>query len=645
MAFETLCSPIKVGSLTLKNRMTVSPMGVLHCDDEGFVTQEFIDYWEARAKGGYAYCVTEYTLVSPEGQPNKDQLAIWDDKYIPGLTKLAEAVHKHNSLIAVELHHAGRGANMNITKLQAVGPSPIPDPTIGDVPEEMTREQIYDLIEKFGDGAVRAKKAGIDAVELHGGHGYLICQFFSPFSNKRTDEFGGDIEGRCRFATLILENIKKKCGSDYTVGIRISSHEHMDGALTVQESKAIAMVLEDAGFDYINVSNGNYVQHNYSHSVGSVPPGYNVMAAAEIKKVVKKIPIFAVGRLSDPYLGEAMLRSGDVDVIPLGRGSIADPEYPNKVIEGRIDEISPCILCMQRCQGQAYDMNDSGISCMINPFTGKEGKWKVEPTTAPKKIVVVGGGPGGMQFAWLAAKRGHKVVLFEAQDQPGGQFRAAAVPPAKQSYTKAIKYQLTMCRKFGVDVRFNTEATVELIEAEKPDHVILATGARPSAPPIPGLDKVKWVHAIDVLMGRAKYGDNCLVIGGGLVGCETADFLLEQTKSVTIMEMDDEIALEEHAAPKYFQFKRFEQGGVKVITEAKVTEFIKRGVIYENADDELVTLKGYDTVVMAIGSKPYNPLEDELKAKGMTVNVIGDAVKVRKALHAIYEATELAITI
>ena len=589
--------------------------------------------------------MTEYTLVSPEGQPNADQLAIWDDKYIPGLTKLAEAVHRHNSLIAVELHHAGRGANSAFTHTEPIAPSPCPDPTIGDVPHEMTVAEIYELIEKFGDGAVRAKKAGIDAVELHGGHGYLICQFFSGFSNKRTDEFGGDIEGRCRFAVKILENIKKKCGQDFTVGIRISSHEHMDGALTVQESKAIAMILEDAGFDYINVSNGNYVQHNYSHSVGSVPPGYNVMAAAEIKKVVKKIPIFAVGRLSDPYLGEAMLRSGDIDVVPLGRGSIADPEYPNKVIEGRIDEITPCILCMQRCQGQAYDATDRGISCMVNPFTGKEGTWVVTPTDTPKKIVVVGAGPGGLSFAQLAARRGHHVILFEKKDQPGGQFRAAAIPPAKQSYTKAIKYFLTMCRKYGVDIRFNTEVTTEMIAAEKPDEVVLATGATPVAPPIPGLEKVKWVHAIDVLLGKAKYGDKCLVIGGGLVGCETADFLGEQEKDVTIMEMSDEIAEEEQAALKYFLFNRYKMRGTKIITEARVTEFIKRGVIYEDADGELITLKGYDTVVLALGSKPYNPLEEPLKEMGYQPHLIGDVIKTRKALQAIYEGTKLALDI
>ena len=643
MAFERLLTPITIGNMTLKNRMTVAPMGSEHAGEDGSVTDDFIAYWEARAKGGWALCVTEFTAVDPRGLAIPHQLRADDDKYIPGLTKLADMFHKYDCKCALELHHAGRGTNTALTDGVLLGPSPIPEPTSGEIPHELTTEEVYEIIEMFGDAALRAKKAGFDCVELHGAHGYLICQFMSPFSNRRFDEFGGDLYNRCRFAVLIRENIAKKCGKDFVVGIRLSASEHYQGSLNIQETKCIIPILEEAGYDYFDISNGNYVAHDYSHAVGAVVPGYNVMNCEEIRKVTNK-PLFAVGRLADPYLAEGMLRSGDVDVIPMGRGSLADPEFPNKVMEGRIDEISPCILCMQGCQGKSYDASKMWVaSCTLNPFTGRETELIIRPAENAKKVVIVGAGPGGLEAAWRLASRGHQVVVFEKDSQPGGQFRIAAVPPTKQNYTRAINHWLVMCKKYGVEIRYNTEATVENIAAEEPDEIILATGAKPFHPPIEGIDTAKWVYAHDVLAGKVKVGDEVLVVGGGLVGVETADYLGEQLHHVTLIEMTDEIAMGEQDAIKHWMFERFKQWGIEVHVEATLMELQKRYAIVE-IDDEEVKMGRFDNIVFASGVKPYNPLEEPLKEAGFNPYVIGDAVGPRRdALHAVYEGAKLGI--
>ena len=401
--------------------------------------------------------------------------------------------------------------------------------------------------------------------------------------------------------------------------------------------------MEEAGVDAIHVSCGVYATTQYIIAPAAVPPGFNVYAAGEIKRAVN-IPVIAVGRINEPLLAEDILESGKADLVALGRESLADPELPNKVAAGLTEEISPCIGCMQACAGYLFDPTKPNISCLVNPFTVREGELTIEKTEKPKKVMVVGGGPGGLEAAWVSAKRGHEVTLYEKENVLGGQYRIGAIPPTKQDILKAIRYYITMGKKYGVEYKTGVEVTEDLIAKENPDVVILATGGVPLVPNIKGINNPKFVKAVDILEGKKEVGMNVLIVGGGMVGVETADFLGEHHHNVTIVEMLPEIAKDEQDAVKYFLLERLNKYGVKAVTGATVKEFLDDGVVFEK-DGKEERLTGFDTIVLAMGAKAYNPLEEKIKGKVPEVYVVGDAVKARKALEAIEEAARVAIKI
>ncbi|WP_213951792.1 FAD-dependent oxidoreductase [Tepidanaerobacter syntrophicus] len=643
MKFPVLLSPIKIGTMEVRNRFVVPPMGTNFANPDGSVSKQLIDYLAARSKGGYGLIIVEVTAIDPLGKAIPWQPGIWDDKFVPGWKELVDEVHKYGAKIVVQLHHAGRQTTHEVIGSQPVAPSPIPCPVDREIPRELTTEEVYDLIEKFGDAAVRARDAGFDGVEVHGAHGYLIAQFMSAYSNKRIDEFGGDLTSRMKFPVDIVKNIRAKVGNGYPIIFRFSGDERVPGGRTIDESRVVAEKMEKAGVNALHVSTGVYGSIPWLIAPSAVPPAYNVYAAEEIKKVVK-IPVIAVGRINDPNLAEDILEGGKADLVSLGRESIADPELPNKTAAGMINEISPCIGCMQACVGYLFDPKYLKISCLVNPFTGREGELKIEKAAAPKKVVVVGGGPGGLEAAWVAAKKGHKVTVYEKEEVLGGQYRIGAIPPTKQDILKALRYYITMGKKYGVEYKMGVEATEELILEENPDAVILATGGVPLMPNIKGIDNPKFVKAIDVLEGKKEVGMNVLVVGGGMVGVETADFLGEHLHKVTIVEMLPEIAKDEQDAVKYFLLKRLNEYGVKAITGATVKEFLDDGVVCEK-DGKEEKIAGFDTVILAMGAKAYNPLEEKIKGKVPELYVIGDAVKARKAVEAIEEGARAAVKI
>lgn len=643
MKYPVLLSPIKIGTMEVRNRFVVPPMGTNFANPDGSVSQQLIDYWAARAKGGYGLLIVEVTAVDPLGKAIPWQPGIWDDEFITGWRKLTDEVHKYGAKVAVQLHHAGRQTTHEVIGAQPVAPSAIPCPVDREMPRELTTEEVYNLIEKFGDAARRAMDAGFDAVEVHGAHGYLIAQFMSPYSNKRIDEFGGDFMNRMRFPVEVVKNIRRKVGSGYPIIFRFSGDERVPGGRTIDESRMVARVMEEVGVDSLHVSTGVYGSMPWLIAPSAVAPGYNVYASEEIKKVVN-IPVIAVGRINEPLMAEDILEDGKADMVSLGRESLADPELPNKVAAGLTEEISPCIGCMQACVGYLFDPNYLKISCLVNPFTGREGELKVEKAEKPKKVMVVGGGPGGLEAAWVAAKRGHKVTLYEKENVLGGQYRIGAIPPAKQDILKAIRYYITMGKKYGAEYKMGVEVTEDLIMKENPDVVILATGGVPLVPNIKGIDNPKFVKAVDILEGKKEAGMNVLIVGGGMVGVETADSLGEHYHNVTIVEMLPEIARDEQDAVKYFLMERLNKYGVKSITSATVKEFLDDGVVYEK-DGKEEKLTGFDTIVLAMGAKAYNPLEEKIKGKVSEVYVVGDAVKARKALEAIEEAARVAVKI
>lgn len=642
MSFSHVLSPIKIGKLKLKNRFVVPAMGSHLGEADGQVSDRTIDYYVARAKGGYSLIFTEFTCVDPEGLAMPGQLGIWNDSFIASHKRLTEAVHQHDGLIFCQLQHAGRETTSHFTGRQPAGASPIPSPTYKETPRELSTEEVYQLIEKFVDSAIRAKEAGYDGVELHGAHQYVIAQFMSSYSNKRMDQFGGSFENRMSFAVKIIQGIKEKCGKDFPVSVRISAEEPVSSGRKRKEARMAAKAIEEAGADVISVSTGGYGFGQNTLAPQAIQPGYNSENSAFIKEVLD-IPVIVAGRINDPHVAEDIVASNGADIVALGRTSLADPEFPNKVAENRTNEIIPCVACMQRCQeGGGRDEWDNGVSCTYNPFTGKEGILKIEPTEQPKRIAIVGGGPAGLETAWVAAKRGHSITLFDKNTRPGGQVAIGSMPPHKQELIRAIKSYVTLGEKHDVTYKFGVEATPELVEDF--DEVVLATGGVSIRPSFTGIDEAGVLDAVDVIEGKEPAGQNVLIIGGGLVGVETADMLGERGHKVTVIEMKPDVANDEHREVKALLMGRLISYGVTFLTEAKVKALNPGTVIFEK-DGEDQTIEGFDTILLALGAKSYNPLEDLLNGSGKPIHVIGDALKARTITEAVYEGAKLGVSI
>jgi 2,4-dienoyl-CoA reductase-like NADH-dependent reductase (Old Yellow Enzyme family)/thioredoxin reductase len=646
MKFSMLLSPITINGLEIKNRFVVPPMGTNYANIDGTVSQQLIDYYVARAKGGFGLIIVEVTAVDPLGKAIICEGGLWEDSQIEGWAKLVKAVHEAGAKIFVQLHHCGRQtAPPYIGDKQPVAPSPVACPLMDCIPHELTVDETWKIIHQFGDAALRAKKAGFDGVEIHGAHGYLIAQFMSPHANKRTDEFGGDFMGRMKFPLEIFKDVRAKCGRDFPMDFRYSYDEKVNGGRTLEESTVIARLAEDAGVDALNISIMTYGSLEWMSAPAAVPAGFNQYPTEYIKRSVH-IPVFTVGRYNNIYVAEDVLKSGRADMVCFGRESIADPEIPNKVREGRINEICPCIACLQSCLGYLFDASKNKVSCLVNPVTGHEGEYDLSEVKKEerKTVLIVGAGPAGLEAAWVAAKRGHKVTVYEKEKDPGGQYRIAAIPPTKHEVLMMLKYYMTMGKKYGVEYKFNTEVTEELIEKEKPDVVILATGGVALYPDIPGIHNESFATVRDILDGLVVPGRSVLVVGGGMSGAETADFLGEHNRAVTILDMLPAIAQDAESGVRVFLMKRLEEHRTQMIVNAKVKQFYPDGVSYEQDGTEK-ELRGFDTIVLSLGVKAYNPLEEKLRGKVKELYVIGDAEHAGKANQATEAGLAVALKI
>ena len=635
MNYRYLFTPEKIGSLELKNRTIMAPMSAALGHPDGTMSDELIAYYAARAKGGIGMILTEYAFVTPEGRSSDHQISIADDSVIPGLTKLTEAMYGYGCKIGLQLQHGGRRAMGENCDL--VAPSPIAMECGARVPHAMTTQEVYDLIDAFVAGAVRAKKAGFDLVEVHCAHGYLLNDFVSPRANRRTDEFGGSTAGRAKAVTDIIRGIKKACGADFPVSVRMSADEMVEDGNKKRDSAVLAMLFEEAGADLINVSCGvNGVGKGIAPAARET--GHNVEAAEQIRRAVD-IKVGVAGRIPEPEYAEMILKTGSADFVTIGRPLFADPEFVKKAEEGRENEICPCVSCLLRCYGN-YGHGGIFRGCMVNPFAMRETTLVPEPAEKPKNIVVVGAGPAGLETAWVAAKRGHHVTLLEKKDYVGGQFQAASVPPHKQLIASAICYYRTMCEKYGVDIRYNTEADKDKILALRPDTVVLATGGQALLPPIPGLQEADTLTGVQVLGGAQPGGRKVMVLGGGANGAETADHLADYGYDVTVVEMRDGIALEDPEAVREKLFERFRKHSVTCLTGTKVTHIYRDGIDAEK-DGRAVTYRGYDRVIMSLGVRSFNPLEEQLKGLVGEVVTVGDATRGSNAIEALYQAAVL----
>jgi 2,4-dienoyl-CoA reductase-like NADH-dependent reductase (Old Yellow Enzyme family)/thioredoxin reductase len=628
--FPKLFEPGRIGSLELKNRLVMPPMATNYALKNGEVTQRQIDYYEERAKGGIGLIIVEVSCVdSPVGKGMVRQIAIDDDKFISGLSKLAKAIKRHGAGAAIQLHHAGRQASSKITGHQPVAPSPIPG-SEGEKPRELTPEEIAALIARFAAAAERATKAGFDGVEIHGAHGYLISQFLSPLSNHRHDTYGGSVENRARLLTDIIKASRERIGKDYPLWCRLSAMEiSADGGITPEETQIVARLAEKTGVDAIHVS---------AHQVGPArrppmaQPPCNFVPYAQAVKEVVSVPVIAVSRIP-PEIAEDVIRDGKADFVSIGRQLLVDPSLPQKAQAGKIEDVRPCIYCLTCLDSISW--RREGVCCVVNPTLGRERDFELKPAKSPKKVVVVGGGPGGMEAARVAVLRGHKVVLFDEGEELGGQLLLAAKPPFKGTLETFRQYLVKQVTKLGVELRLRQKFTIGMAKELKPDVVVLATGVTPLIPQIPGIRSKKVIQASQVLMG-AETGERVVVIGGELVGCETALLLMERGKKVTIMRRGPELATKVHRLIREPMLARLKYKGASILTGVEYQEIRDASVVIKTATGEKKIIEA-DTVVLAAGAVPNTELRDALKGKVAQVLSVGDCVEPRSIMEAVEE--------
>lgn len=641
MNLPHLFSPKKIGSLHLENRIILPAMGSALPDQAGMVTDRLVDFHVARAWGGCALNIVEVSAVS-ESSKAPNTLGIYDDSFMLGLARLTEAIRRAGGKSAIQIWHAGRQTRSSLSGHPLLAPSPISCPVCREEPHELTKGEINGLVEDFAHAADRARRAGFDAVELHGAHGYLIAQFLSASANQREDEYGGSLENRARFAREIVVAVREAVGEDYPLIFRISAREEVPHGLTLDETIPIAEIMEQAGVDAISTSMGTYASMQTVIPPLDVPIAFSVDNAAAVRAKVK-VPLIAAGRINDPRTAEEVLAKGKADFIGLGRAQLADPEFAAKARAGDYDSIVKCIGCNQGCVDRrlyAY----KPISCLRNPACGREAQYVLRPAQTSKRVLVAGGGPGGMQAAITLGQRGHEVILCEKNDQLGGEFLVAGQGLRKGEIAEAARQMGRWAQKEGVDIRLGTEVTPELIEAIDPEVVIAATGGKPIIPPIPGIDLDHVVLAREILMGSREAGEKVVVLGGGLVGVEAAELLAEQGKQVTIVEMLKSLAKDLGGARKYFVLNNLKKYGVRLLTNTRCQEITGHGVIVET-DGDIEELVGVDAVVVAVGYQAHNPLEEYLKKSGRAYHLIGDAQKPRRALDAIWEGTRVGLDI
>lgn len=644
MEFETLFTPVKIGKLHLPNRLVVPAMATNLANEDGSINDAFISYYKAKAYGGWGLIIIEFTAIDPLGKTGPRTPGLWSDNLVHRWRRLTEEIHGIGARVAIQLSHAGRQTESRIIGTRPVAPSPVPCPIRKEVPHELENGEVYELIGKFGSATRRAQEAGFDAVEIHGAHGYLVAQFLSPYSNRRTDEFGGDLWGRTKFAREVIKEIRRQAGDDFPVLFRISAEERVPGGLTIEETAAIGRILEEVGIDALSVSVGVNATAPFIIAPAAVQAGHLLRLSRKLKGHLS-VPLITVGRIDDPILANQAVRAGWTDLVALGRPSIADPELPRKLISGKVREIRPCIYCLQGCL-RTYPhpdrpLPDFGITCTVNPFAGREKEFVVRPAESRRKVVVVGGGPAGLSAAATAASRGHEVLLLEREGQLGGQLRLASLLPLKQYISRAIKYYTERCKDAGVDLRLGVEATEANLLRLKPDVLIIATGAEPAVPEVlKGHPRLVTIR--ELLLGYKGVGKKVLILGGGAAGCEVADFLGEQGKDVTIVEQQ-ELASDIHPSIEYFLFERLHKYGVRRIMGVTIKGFLEDGIEGERMG-RVLRLRGFDSLVFCMGSKPIR-MRTDLLSSVPVLFVIGDAAMPRKAINAIEDGVRVGLLI
>ncbi|UCD84546.1 MAG: FAD-dependent oxidoreductase [Deltaproteobacteria bacterium] len=669
--FPHLFSPIKIGGLAIPNRISLPPMH-LNYSENGFVTDRYIEFYRVRARGGAGLIIIGGCAIDTVGG-NPLMIKLDDDKYIPELKRLTAAIRSEGARSAAQLYHSGRyNFSAVIGGLQPIAPSPVSSKMFGgETPREMTREDIENVKQAFVRAALRAREAGFDAVEIHGSAGYLLCQFLSPVTNLRKDEYGGRLENRVRFPREVVEVIRQGLGPDYPVIIRITGADLVPGGLTNQDMQKVCKVYEQAGANAIDIT-GGWHESRVPQITMNVPRGAFVYLARGIKEKLN-IPVIASNRINNPELAESLILRGEVDMVNMGRPLIADPDLPRKAKSGQARKIRPCVACNQGCLDMVFEV--APVTCLVNHRAGKELEF---PESLPKagssrKILVIGGGAAGMEAAAIAAERGHEVVIWEKRNRLGGQLELCAAPPGRQEFNHLLPYYQDRLKKAKVKIELNREGTISEVKSLSPEVVIVATGSSPVTPPFSGAEKKNVYLAHQILRGEVWPPGRVVIIGGGATGCETAHFLasadtinaevlrflfVHQAESneelyqlatraqrpITVLEMLPRMGQDLGRSMRWTVLDDLRRAGVELKTGTRVKEITDSGVIAEKDGTEEVFTA--DSVIIAAGVRPNGQIYQELEASGgFELYRIGDARSPRKLIDAITEGFETGMKI
>jgi len=636
VAYRNLFKPGKIGKLEIENRIVKASTGTGLGNRDGTVSERQIRHYKELASGGVGLLIAEYVYIDNDASKTAFcQLGISDNEYIAGLAWLATTIQEQGAKAGIQLAHCGRQRMLGIPPVKAASTIPWPEQyeQTGMMPEELTIEEIKQIVKDYGAAAKRAKAAGFDVVEIHAAHGYLITNFLSPLTNKRTDLYGGGLENRMRFFTEVIKSIKSSVGDDFPLIVRTNGTDYEPDGFKIGESIEVCKRAEQLGIHALHISGGDHTTMNYQVSPMPIPKGPNVWAAEAIKREVS-IPVIASGSITTPEFADEIIGAGKGDFVSLGRPLLADPHFPLKAKEGRPEDIIPCIRCNDGCMERTF-FNSLSIRCSVNPNMGREGELSITSSATPKKILVVGGGPAGMEAARVSALRGHSVTLYE-KGKLGGALITAGVAKFKSDIHNLINYYTSQMEKLNINIVYE-EATTEIIQQGNYDEVIVSTGKVPKSFYTKGVDKIPVVHAVEVLSKKASAGENVVIVGGGITGVETALYLANQGKKITLIEKTSSILNGDLSTFKISYDEMLSQQTVTIYKEAELEEISDKRVVivFREGERKEVTV---DTVIIAHGYKPNEDLAHSLKEQ-MNINVrsIGDGKqpgKIYDAIHA-----------
>lgn len=638
-----MLQPFQLGSLELPNRVVMTTVKLGYGTRKGGVTDRHIAFYARRAQGGVGLIASEPMYVQKNGRELPTQLGIHANELVPGLRRLTEAVHAAGGLIMAHINHAGRAANPKLVPArEVVSASKVLCPANQAMPRALARSEIPEVVAAFGAAARRAREADFDAIEVPFSHGYLIHQFLSPHTNQREDAYGGMFENRLRFGREVITAVREQVGSDFPIIVRLNAEDYVEGGLTIEDAVRIARDLEALGVNAISVTSGTMCETVPFCLYPSGTPKAHLLPMAARIRATTGLPVIVAGRIRSPAVAREALAAEQTDLIGLGRPFLADPDWVRKIQGGDEEAILLCAACHQGCLAQLR--KGEGTHCMFNPLTGRESEIKLTKAERPRRVMVIGGGPAGLESAYVAALRGHQVSLYEQEDRLGGQFHLAARAPYKEEFLDVIRYLSLMVERARVDVRLDTRVTPQMVANVHPEVVVVATGGIPLTIPFPGLNETHWLLASDLLEGTGRVETpSAVVIGGGLVGLEVADLLASQNKRITVIEMLPDVGGDMDLLARAMLLGRLQKQNVTIHTNTKVTRLTRDTAFARQNDGEIQF--PIETVILAVGVRPNRELVDALEQSGLEMYVIGDAVQPRKALEAIWEGFEVGLRV